>query len=54
MDSIMLVKALVRNAVKKLIQKAGLERALELIEKVTIIKQRMWMRRAYYELTAHK
>ena len=54
MDSIMLVKVLVKDAVKRLIREAGLEKALELIEKITNIKQRLWMREAYYELIAHK
>ena len=54
MDSITLVKVLVKDAVKRLIQECGLEKALELIEKVTNIKQRLWMREAYYELITHK
>ena len=54
MDSVELVKVLVKDATKSLIRECGLEKALELIEKVTNIKQRLWMREAYYELVAHK
>jgi len=52
MDKVTLVKALVRDSVQRGIRKLGLERTLEVIECIANIKQRLWMREAYYELTS--
>ena len=52
MNVVQLVKVIIKDSVQRSMGQMGIERTLEVIESISNVKQRLWMREAYYELVS--